>query len=167
MLELHYVVSGGRYDLVWEAVDIVRASVSDIEVTNGGQEVSLESLLNRTGGFRSTSGHQLVNLRTVFTKVISYIPSVTFVLFDTEGDVTRLNWFVDQWGIFFSFLQSNRTNSFDVQYRAMSEVAYVTPEGFRQQAIMQVHEDELRILFTLDKGTSIICQLHVLSLLIS
>ncbi|MNE42673.1 hypothetical protein D3C80_1368100 [compost metagenome] len=148
-----------------KAVNVVRTNVSCEVCTSSFQEVRLEGLLNGTGAFSSTLSHQTINVSAIFTQVIGHIPSITFVFGDLESDLASLNRVVDQRGIFFCFLQSYRADSLNVESVARAEVLDVTEEAFRQQAIVEVEQDEARVLLALNKRASIGSDLHLVSLI--
>src|SRR5690554_7079739 len=101
---------------------------------------------------------------TIFTQVVSNVPSITNIVSDTQGDFTSFNRGVDQRSVFLSLLDSYRTDGFDVELLARGEIRNVTIEGFRQQSVMEVVKDERRVNFSLDKRTSVGSELHTYSL---
>ncbi|MOA00142.1 hypothetical protein D3C78_1194900 [compost metagenome] len=163
--KLKHVINSRRHNLVCKAVNVVRTNVGCEVRTSSLQEVRLEGLLNGTGAFSSTLSHQTINVSAIFTQVISHIPSITFVFGDLESDLTSLNRVVDQRGIFLCFLQSYRANSLNVESIARAEVLNVTEETFRQQAVVEVKQDEARVLLAFDKRASVRSDLHLVSLI--
>src|SRR5690554_8221574 len=101
---------------------------------------------------------------TIFTQVVSNVPSITNIVSDTQGDFTSFDRSVDQRSVFLSLLDSYRADGFDVELLARGEIRNVTIEGFRQQSVVQVAENERRVNFRLDKRTSVGSKLHTYSL---
>src|SRR5690606_26753776 len=103
VVKLKDTVSISSNNLMGKAIDIVRTG-SGISLSGSLEPIALVGLLKGTSAFGSTFRHQAINASTIFTKVVSDVPSVALILSDAEGNLTSLNRVVDQGSIFSRFL---------------------------------------------------------------